>query len=1357
MPERRKSKPLPNPEDIQVNVNDVSSNTDPSLLLSPQLEDNVGISLLNPNNLNNATLLPSPAPQLDLIETSPLGESLIFETLNLDSVNNDNNEPIIDDSKSEENLASESPISKTSVKTFVTRQSSRSRQSSSEESKGSEESAEVTANDKQRNEIQNNEEDSSILISGNLMNSHLSHLLVDHRISSSEPTSATQNSPSNIPIPSDRPASLKDTSHTSNQSISSTFSTSKFPVVNIIKSTPRESTNGPLSAKQRLGFMPSPSFENLQDIHEISAQEDTFKSPSNKSFSTKLSTRDALSPATCDLKRKTSIRIDVPGGYGSGPIRMEIFPQDIAITPSRQTIGPNLERLRTMNSAKLSKRDTVLLHQHLNPPHALPLLKDKKDFGIWSVIVMLLTFYIPTIFIKKCGKMKDPKVIRAWREKVALCTIFLILCGILGFITYGFNETLCVQHESFDVDSLENFGTLYAHSFVFQGNVYDFSSEILQHQNYPSFQSSLDFGVVDYITGAQATSLFYTPSNPPPTCEGLMAQTPPDVGCYIQQTIPAYAHCHTWQDSYRSNYKGPVIYKWNQIKNNPDLVVYRGDVLNIAAYKMVGNSFLGNWADKTFIGHGGTDMTSSFSGTPVRVQLGNCLRDLYKVGRVEYISIGCFVTQLVLYCSLAVILLLVFFKFFMAIYFSWFMSRKLGRLREENSKRINANGAYVSNSSLQIYNRKKLLELGVMPFPLKAGLVATDSNMATMRKKTRRVSNQSGVSMNGSDTSATDNSANSDPYYAPLSFNPLNGPVGIPVPQIEKTATAPEYSTQMLPSLQNYPPLESMNRLGDTESPASSVGSLDIIPQRNSPYGLEVYTILLVTCYSEDEAGIRTTLDSLSNTNYSDNHKLIFIVADGIITGAGNEKSTPQTVIDMLELDENWPSPPTPVSYLSLAEGTKHHNMAQVYVGWYNYKDRTVPTVIVVKCGTEEEREGPKPGNRGKRDSQIILMSFFQKITFDDLMSPLDYDLFQKMHYLMGVTPDNFEIILMVDADTKVAPDSLARMVASMVSDPLVMGLCGETRIANKSDSWVSRIQVYEYYLSHHQTKAFESVFGSVTCLPGCFCMYRIKAPLEGGYWVPILANPDIVKTYSENRVDTLHKKNLLLLGEDRFLTTLMLGTFPHRKLMFVPKAFCKTVVPNEFKILLSQRRRWINSTVHNLFELLLVRKLCGVFCFSMQGVILLELFGTVTLPAAICFTIVLIIMSFVQKPVQIIPLCLLAAVLLLPAVLILLTCKRRVYIYWMGVYLLSLPVWNFVLPSYAFWHFDDFSWGATRKVDGEGKDKGHGSDDATANETYQATLMVPKKRWVDWETERRKCILIEYHREKEDNLYVNQ
>lgn len=76
---------------------------------------------------------------------------------------------------------------------------------------------------------------------------------------------------------------------------------------------------------------------------------------------------------------------------------------------------------------------------------------------------------------------------------------------------------------------------------------------------------------------------------------------------------------------------------------------------------------------------------------------------------------------------------------------------------------------------------------------------------------------------------------------------------------------------------------------------------------------------------------------------------------------------------------------------------------------------RRTPTVVVVKCGTEAEAASEKkPGNRGKRDSQLILMNFFSRVTYNDRMTPLDFDLFRKLHILMGVTPDYFEVCLMV-------------------------------------------------------------------------------------------------------------------------------------------------------------------------------------------------------------------------------------------------------------------------------------------------------------------------------------------------------
>ena len=120
--------------------------------------------------------------------------------------------------------------------------------------------------------------------------------------------------------------------------------------------------------------------------------------------------------------------------------------------------------------------------------------------------------------------------------------------------------------------------------------------------------------------------------------------------------------------------------------------------------------------------------------------------------------------------------------------------------------------------------------------------------------------------------------------------------------------------------------------------------------------------------------------------------------------------------------------------------------------------------------------------------------------------------------------------------------------------------------------------------------------------------MYRIRTADKGR---PIIISNRIIDEYSEPSVDTLHKKNLLALGEDRFLTTLLMKHFPTFKTKFTQDARAHTVAPESWRVLLSQRRRWINSTVHNLCELILLPELFGFCCFSMRFFVFLDLLGT--------------------------------------------------------------------------------------------------------------------------------------------------
>ncbi|KAF9232925.1 chitin synthase-domain-containing protein, partial [Melanogaster broomeanus] len=360
-----------------------------------------------------------------------------------------------------------------------------------------------------------------------------------------------------------------------------------------------------------------------------------------------------------------------------------------------------------------------------------------------------------------------------------------------------------------------------------------------------------------------------------------------------------------------------------------------------------------------------------------------------------------------------------------------------------------------------------------------------------------------------------------------------------------------------------------------------------------APEDHDKFVICQVPCYTEGETSLRQTIDSLA-LKYNDKRKLILIICDGNIVGSGNDRPTPRIVLDILGADPNLD--PEPLSFLSLGEGARQHNMGKIYSGLYECAGHVVPYLVIVKVGKPTERS--RPGNRGKRDSQIVMMHFLNKVhrDFNSPMNPLELEIYHQIKNVIGVNPTFYEYPFTIDADTTVEPYSLSRLISAMVHDKKVLGVFGETELANAKQSIITMMPVYEYFLSHHMAKAFESLFASVTCLPGCFTLFRLRT---ADTHKPLLISNQMVADYSQNRVDTLHMKNLLHLGEDRYLTTLLLKNFPMHKTQFVRDAHAYTVAPDDWKILLSQCRRWINSTIHNLGELMFLDQLCGFCCFS--------------------------------------------------------------------------------------------------------------------------------------------------------------
>ncbi|KAH9858635.1 chitin synthase-domain-containing protein [Lenzites betulinus] len=955
----------------------------------------------------------------------------------------------------------------------------------------------------------------------------------------------------------------------------------------------------------------------------------------------------------------------------SAHFRSKYDSSDVPIPTSRplNASATTVRRAKTLTRPERSVAPVPLITPHAAPLPGKPHTPDSEaaiPLDGWRIFSRVVSFWAPDFLLESLGGLKDKQKRQAWREKIALCFIIIILCGIVGFLTVGFQKVLCPDTVQF-VGRFASKGTV-------QGvlGVQGWQMNITKYPTLPGRN------FVDLLKdpGQDITPFFQRDTSQYPACSGLSFRAAAEAPCLNTTSCPLPTlNTATMQSLGFINTTLIVGYDWDQVAALSNYFVLDGAVLNMNPYMSLHNNPIPSdnvdAAIRTILqktpGDSGRDGTRLFYYRSDLRQAVPCLVQRYYAGNIDKVTPGCVISQLVLYAGLIVVLSLVMVRFVMACIFNWFMSSRLAGPPDNHT-----------------LNRP-----GISPAVMPEG-----ANISI------------------------DNLHGTAPWAGPKKLAKGAG----------KGARSLASSNSTL-----------VNAESNGAAPVMSLAQI----------GAELFAVCLVTCYSEGEESLRTTLDSISTTSYADSRKLLFVVADGMITGAGEKRSTPDICVSLLEADPRFGNP-VPMSYAAVGSGTKSENRAMVYAGHYTVAGRRTPTVIVVKCGTEvEAATEKKPGNRGKRDSQLILMNFFSRVTYNDRMSPLDFDLFRKVNILMGVTPDFFEVCLMVDADTKVFPDSLKYLVNCMHHDQMIMGCCGETRIANKRQSWVTAIQVFEYFISHHNAKAFESVFGGVSCLPGCFSMFRLKARKQSGDdWVPLIIKPEIVKEYSQSVVTTLHEKNLLLLGEDRFLTTILLRTFPNRKMMFLPQAKCRTVVPDTFQVLLSQRRRWINSTIHNLMELVLVRNLCGTFCFSMQFVVFMDLIGTVVLPIAISLTYMLIIGMALSPPhnfEEAIPLVLLIAVLGLPAVLILITTRKVVYIFWMLIYLAALPIWNFVLPVYAFWHFDDFSWGETRKVEGEGKGEAHGDGPASTGANN-----VPLRRWEDWERSRLRKIRREERRRRD-------
>jgi cellulose synthase/poly-beta-1,6-N-acetylglucosamine synthase-like glycosyltransferase len=154
------------------------------------------------------------------------------------------------------------------------------------------------------------------------------------------------------------------------------------------------------------------------------------------------------------------------------------------------------------------------------------------------------------------------------------------------------------------------------------------------------------------------------------------------------------------------------------------------------------------------------------------------------------------------------------------------------------------------------------------------------------------------------------------------------------------------------------------------------------------------------------------------------------------------------------------------------------------------------------------------------------------------------------------------ELILCVDADSKIAPDAL-KWGTRHFADDSVAAVAGQIRVANQQH-WLTKFQQLEYIISQNFVRRALSWYGIVSVIPGPTGLFRRNVILELG-------------GYNEDKE---------LFAEDADLTVRLLAK--GWKVVSEDRMIAKTEAPEGIYPLLRQRYRWkrgIYQTLHANFK----------------------------------------------------------------------------------------------------------------------------------------------------------------------------
>jgi hyaluronan synthase len=160
-----------------------------------------------------------------------------------------------------------------------------------------------------------------------------------------------------------------------------------------------------------------------------------------------------------------------------------------------------------------------------------------------------------------------------------------------------------------------------------------------------------------------------------------------------------------------------------------------------------------------------------------------------------------------------------------------------------------------------------------------------------------------------------------------------------------------------------------------------------------------------------------------------------------------------------------------------------------------------------------------------------------------------------------GVLASTGDVIVFVDSDSFVRKHAVKHLVEHFIQDKTIGAVAGNSGVENASVNALTKMQSARYGISFDIFKACESVFGTVTCCPGCFSAYRRELLLKV---LPEWRNQMFWGTKST-------------FGDDRSLTNYILRDW---QVIYCRTAYAVTIVPERYKTLFKQQLRWKKSWI---------------------------------------------------------------------------------------------------------------------------------------------------------------------------------